>query len=154
MAWLPAAFWMVLIFIASTDLGGTRHTSRLIGPFFRWLIPGISQGALNAVHLAIRKSGHALGYAVLAGLIWRASRVGMVMSLGQWSWRHAGVALGFATFYAATDEWHQTFTATRDGSIADVVLDASGAALGLAMIWVWCAWQRKRLAADELARIP
>lgn len=146
LAWLPTVFWMALIFVASTDLGGARHTSRFIVPLLRWLIPSLAQGALDAVHFAIRKSGHALGYAVLAGLIWRACRVGQGEAAGRWSWRHAGFALALATGYAATDEWHQTFTATRDGSLADVVLDASGAALGLAMLWIGC-WWRRRMAA-------
>ncbi|NDA67680.1 MAG: hypothetical protein EBY09_13735, partial [Verrucomicrobia bacterium] len=136
-AWLPAVFWMALIFVASTDLGGTRHTSRFIVPLLRWLVPGLAQEALEAIHFTVRKSGHALGYAVLAGLIWRACRAGQNRRAGDWSWRHASMAFTLAACYAATDEWHQTFTATRDGSLADVVLDAAGAAMGLAAIGVW-----------------
>ena len=68
-AWLPAVLWMALLFCVSTDLGGPRHTSRFLRPLLRWLVPGITENTLEHVHFCVRKSGHALGYAILAGLL-------------------------------------------------------------------------------------
>ena len=43
-------------------------------------------------------------------------------------------ALAFCTFHAILDEWHQSFVPSRVASVADVLLDAFGAALGLALV--------------------
>ena len=102
---------MALIFCASTDLGAPRQTSRILLPVLRWLIPDISATALNRAQLLVRKTGHALGYATIAFVL--------------------------TVLYAATDEWHQTFTVSRQGSVADVALDATGAVAGLALLWLW-----------------
>ncbi len=136
-AWLPVALWMALIFTASTDLGGTQRTSRILVPFLRWLVPDIKPSTVNAVHLSVRKTGHAAAYALLAGLLWRARRLhGPAEPPGS---LQAGLRFAWllAVTFAATDEWHQTFTSTRQGSLADVALDAAGAATGLAIIWCW-----------------
>ena len=41
------------------------------------------------------------------------------------------MAWGAATLYAATDEFHQLFVPGRAGLPTDVLIDATGAALGL-----------------------
>ena len=133
---------MAVLFVASTDLGGTKHTSRILVPLLRWLVPDISRAAVNEVQLAVRKTGHAAAYALLAGLAWRARR--RMGGISQ-SWRvnDAVFALLVATLYAVSDEWHQTFTATRQGTLTDVALDVFGAALGLTAIWLWGRWRRR-----------
>ena len=40
-----------------------------------------------------------------------------------------------AFLYASLDEYHQTFTRRRTGSVYDSLIDASGAATALALIW-------------------
>jgi VanZ family protein len=47
----------------------------------------------------------------------------------------AGLALGLAAPYAATDEFHQTFVPSRQGSVWDVLLDTGGACVGLIILW-------------------
>ncbi len=137
LAWLPAVLWMTLLFSASTDLGAPHRTSRILVPVLRWLVPDISPAALDRAQFAVRKTGHAVGYAVLAALIWRAKRR-TPLEGGAPSFGHdAVVAFVLAVLYAASDEWHQTFTASRQGSLADVALDACGAAVGLALVWLW-----------------
>ena len=140
--WLPVVFWMAVLFVASTDLGGTKHTSRILVPLLRWLVPDISRAAVNQVQLGVRKTGHTAAYALLAGLAWRARR--RMGDISQ-SWRvnDAVFALLVATLYAASDEWHQTFTATRQGTLTDVALDVFGASLGLTAIWLWGRWRRR-----------
>lgn len=136
-AWLPVALWMALIFTASTDLGGTQRTSRILVPFLHWLVPEITPGTVNKVHLAVRKTGHAAAYAVLAGLVWRARRRQNPEESPESFQAALRFAFLLAVAYAATDEWHQTFTSTRLGSLGDVGLDAAGAAAGLGIIWCW-----------------
>ena len=145
LAWLPVALWMALIFGASTDLGAPRQTSRILVPLLRWLVPEISSTTLERVQFAVRKTSHAVGYAVLAVLIWRAKRR-TTPHPAPGFWRDAAFAFALAVLYAATDEWHQTFTASRQGSLADVALDAAGAAAGLALLWLRPAWLRRPVA--------
>ena len=117
LAWLPAVLWMALLFSASTDLGAPRQTSRFLVPLLRWLVPDISPVTLDRVQFAARKTGHALAYALLAALIWRAKRRTMPGSPPAFR-RDATFAFALAVLYAASDEWHQTFTVARQGSLA------------------------------------
>jgi VanZ family protein len=130
--WLPVAAWMLLIFVASTDLMSAQHTSRFIGPFLRWLNPEISLEGIRAVQFAVRKAAHVTEYAILAALLLRALHAG----LRPLRVRHAFVAFAIAVAYAAVDEYHQSFVASRTGSPRDVLIDASGALLGVAI----CSW--------------
>ncbi len=132
---------MALLFTASTDLGAPRRTSRILAPVLRWLVPEISTAALDRAQFAVRKSGHAVGYAILAALIWRAKRRTTAGTKDSFH-RNAAFALALAVLFAASDEWHQTFTTTRQGSLADVALDAAGAAAGLVILWFWSRRQR------------
>ena len=137
LAWLPVALWMILLFGASTDLGAPRQTSRFLVPLLRWLAPEISNACLERAQYAVRKTGHAVGYAVLAVLTWRARRRSRPEGDSSCRLRDAEFSLMLAVAYACSDEWPQSFTASRNGSLADVVLDATGAAAGLALIWIW-----------------
>ena len=59
-------------------------------------------------------------YAVLAGLWWRALRRPVRRDPRPWSWPVAGQALLGSALWAAADEIHQAFTATRGASVRDV----------------------------------
>jgi VanZ family protein len=131
--WLPVLIWMAMIFTASTDIGSTRHTSRFIGPFIRYFWPDVSAETIHKVQVAVRKTGHISGYAFFAMLVYRALQRGLFAN--GWSIRSAGIAEGASILYAITDELHQSTVPSRLGSPLDVLIDAIGAALGLATIW-------------------
>ncbi|MEO5802886.1 MAG: VanZ family protein [Verrucomicrobiota bacterium] len=133
--WLPVILWMVLIFGASTNLGAPRNTSRIIGPFLRWLIPSINDETLEAVQYNIRKASHVTEYAILSLLLWRARRKTISNEPRGWSWSDARFAIFISAIFAVTDEFHQHFVATRQASIWDVLLDTSGAVLGIFALW-------------------
>ena len=81
-------------------------------------IPDLGTG-LGTWDTILRKCAHATEYAVLAALLLRA--------LG-----NLPVAFALTVAYAASDELHQTFVRGRHGSAYDVLIDAAGAAIGLA----------------------
>ncbi len=141
-AWVPALVWMVVIFVGSTDLLSSQQTSRFLGPFLRWLSPGISEESIRFAQFIVRKCGHLTEYALLAALFYRALSLTWRTS-ALWAWRTALGAFALAAAYATTDEIHQGLVATRYGSGIDVLIDSAGAAFGLAAIW---AWQRVRSA--------
>lgn len=124
---------MALIFTASTDLGSTQHTSRIIGPLLRFFSPNVSDETIHDVQVLVRKAGHMTGYAVLSALVWRARQRSFF--LNKWNWPAAGFTEGVCIAYAISDEFHQSFVPSRMASAWDVLIDATGAALALAAIW-------------------
>lgn len=134
---------MAAIFAGSTDLLAGHRTSRWLGPLLRWLMPGLPEDRLGEVLLGLRKCAHAGEYAVLAALILMALGRGFQLLPRVWCWRRAGSAFLAAAAYAVTDEWHQSLVPTRQGSPVDVLIDATGAALGLLLLWAWGKRRRR-----------
>jgi VanZ family protein len=118
---LPPLCWTGLIAYFGGGQWGGAHTAEWLGPLLRALLPTASPEALAAAHLLIRKAGHVIEYAVLAGL-WRRG-VG-----GAW------VPLGIAVLTACLDELRQSFTPGRAGSMVDVLLDGAAASTALGLI--------------------
>lgn len=85
--------------------------------------------------------GHVVVYAVLAGLV-------AVAFGGRLSRRELLTAWCLATAYGASDEYHQSLVPGRVSSWGDLAADASGAALGLALLlWLWRGHAAARRAA-------
>lgn len=141
--WIPVLVWMALIFWGSTDALSAPRTSRFLGPFLRWLVPGISTEAETYVRFVIRKGGHVTEYAILALLVARARRPGNSPGLPvpRWDWAAWAVAVA----YAVSDEFHQSFHASRQGSVLDVLIDSGGAALGVFSYLRWLRWRVGRV---------
>jgi VanZ family protein len=135
--WLPVLIWMVVIYSASGDRKSVHHSSRIIEPIVRWLLPGISDAALWDVVYYVRKTAHVTEYAILAILLWRAMPKPTAEKPRPWPWKVAGLVLLAAFVYAASDEIHQAFVPNREGRAMDVLIDTSGAALGLAAVWLF-----------------
>lgn len=144
--WLPVIAWMLVIFVASTNLMSAQHTSRFIGPLLRWLVPDISLEAIAVVQFAVRKAAHVMEYGILAFLVARALHGGT----GVFAWRNGGIALAVAAAYAALDEYHQSFVVSRTGSPRDVLIDATGAALGVLVY----RWATRRVRATAGGAVP
>jgi VanZ family protein len=118
---LPPLCWTGLIAYFGGGQWGGAHTAAWLGPLLRALLPTASPEALAVAHLVIRKAGHVIEYAVLAGL-WRRG-VG-----GAWA------PLGLAVLTAFLDEFRQSFTPGRVGSMVDVLLDGAAAATALGLV--------------------
>jgi VanZ family protein len=117
---------MIFIFIGSTDLLSAEHTSRFIGPFLRWFAPDVSAAAVASVQLVVRKCAHLSEYAILAALLFRAFRQRQPRVR-----RALAISFVLAAVYAALDEFHQSYVASRTGSPWDVLIDCAGALAGL-----------------------
>jgi VanZ family protein len=120
---------MAVIFFASGDLMSAEHTSRFLVPFLLWLKPDISPEALAEIHFCVRKAAHVTEYAILALFVGRAifrgantNRARSILFVGAW------IA---CVLVAASDEFHQSFVASRGASPWDVMIDSAGAILGL-----------------------
>jgi VanZ family protein len=127
----PVLVWLAVIFFASTGSLSASNTSRIIRPLVLWAYPDISEAALLQIHIFVRKAAHFTEYAVLALLAARA----FLTSEGSWlrrNWHLCAFAL--VAVCALLDEFHQSFEATRTGTIYDSLLDMSGGAAALALL--------------------
>lgn len=135
--WLPVLIWMLFVFGASTSLGTPQHTGRFIVPFLRWLNPHMTDSTIQRIHHGIRKMGHLSEYCVFGILVLRLIHDEPAFartSLG----RQMRLALLCSALYAASDEFHQLFVPGRESAIRDVLLDTSGAALGIFIFRLAC----------------
>jgi VanZ family protein len=124
----PLIVWAALIFIGSSDLLSSSHTSSFIVKPLRLLFPRASDETLSVIHFFLRKIGHFTEYAILAFLAGRAFRGSSTGWLRQ---RWLLVSLIFVVVYALSDEFHQMFVPTRTASIYDSLIDTVG---GLTML--------------------
>lgn len=127
----PPIIWATLIFVGSSDLLSSSHTSSFILRPLHLLFPHASEATLAAIHFALRKLGHFTEYAILAWLTARALRTSSREWLRtRWFW----LALAFVVCYALFDEFRQSFVPSRTASIYDSLIDISGGLTALVLI--------------------
>jgi len=113
--WIPALLTMAAIFWFSSQPADEL-------PVFSW------------ADMIIKKSGHIIGYALLAFWYWYG--LGMDQNKRWLAWL-------LAIVYALTDEFHQTFVSGRNASLWDVViLDNLGALISLWLAGKWIKQKR------------
>jgi VanZ family protein len=137
--WLAAIAWAALISFLSTDSFSSGHTSRFIIPVLRWIFPSASMSTLELMHAVIRKTAHLTEYFIFSLLLLRALR-------GEqqgWKLRWALYAIAIAAGYAALDEFHQSFVASRTASPWDALIDTVGATVAQVIFTLRNATQRK-----------
>lgn len=148
--WLPLFIWLCVIFYMSAqpyekqDLRPWIHKSiveeKLERPLSKVQIHYGGReisvqhiGTPAMLEFFIRKSAHLLEYMVLGFLVFRLLAVlsrtksSIVIFL----------SLVFCALYAALDEIHQHYTGGRTAMLADVLLDTSGAALGIMTYYLY-----------------
>ncbi|HKB88358.1 MAG TPA: VanZ family protein [Patescibacteria group bacterium] len=104
-AWLPVILWGALIFHFSS--GTVPVASNIYWKDF-----------------AVKKTGHMLLFGAMSILIYRGLRMSGIDRKRSAIW-----AVFLATFYGATDEYHQMFTQGREARVRDVFIDSIGATL-------------------------
>jgi len=140
MKWLVVAAWMAMIFTFSTDAFSEAHTTPIIGPLLVTLFPNLSPTHVVNIALLVRKLGHLSEYFILAVLLMRA----FGNLAGARSEKHGTLyAVGIATVYAISDEWHQSFVLSRTASAQDVLIDAIGVICGACLYHWWSQRENK-----------
>ncbi len=124
---------MVAIFVFSSSLLSAENTATYI--FFG----DMPTNAVKKINYVIRKFAHIAEYAILVYLWFRSlwTKSGRFIPCVRWS-------MLLSILYAMSDEWHQTFVPGREGTVIDVVLDATGVAMmGLVL------WSAKRMGKGQ-----
>ncbi|HXT62684.1 MAG TPA: VanZ family protein [Pyrinomonadaceae bacterium] len=133
----PPIIWAALIFIGSSDLLSSSHTSGFILRPLHALFPSASEATLAAIHFLLRKLGHLTEYAILAWLSARALRSSSLRLFRErWFW----ISLAVVVVYALFDEFRQSFVPSRTSSVYDSLIDMSGGLTALLVL----AWRRVR----------
>jgi VanZ family protein len=129
--WFPVIIWMGVIFGMSTGMFASDHTSRFIVPLLNFLFPRLSPEDIDLMHGLIRRAGHVTEYFILGILLFRAFR-----SDSPYPWRPRWTLYAIITVvgYAMSDEFHQSFVATRTASFVDVSIDSAGGVLSQAAV--------------------
>ncbi len=141
--WLPVFIWMGFIFWMSTGTFSSGHTSSIIVPILKFIVREISDEKANFIHGLIRKSGHVAEYFILCGLVMRAFCAGAISTLTP---KQILYSLLVVALYASSDEFHQSFVATRTASIIDVGIDTVGGVLAISIVVLW------KLAVQEMKK--
>lgn len=144
LAWLWPVLWMILIFSLSHQPAGV--SGGISSEIVRWVFEGVASFTpleFETLHTLFRKSAHFFAYLVLGLLIVRAFR-----KTGASLKRAVFWAFGISAVYAMSDEFHQLFITGRSGEFRDVLIDSSGAAIGLMCYWFFtkAKWQGNKKA--------
>lgn len=119
-----------------------QHSSRIIGPLVHWLFPQLSKETIKEIVTVVRKCAHLTEYAILALLLWRAKRKPIRNDPRPWKGSEARFAVFIVALYASTDEFHQLFVPSRQASVWDVLLDTTGAVIGMLLLWGLGRWRK------------
>jgi VanZ family protein len=129
--WALPVIWGVMIFGFSGDMWGASETSRFLVPLLQLMFPWASPETIFLLHALVRKLAHVVEYGILAVLWFRAFDTD---SSGRGARRAVMRSLLVVIPWAMADEYRQTWTATRSGTLGDVLLDGAGAGAAL------CLW--------------
>lgn len=132
-----AVTWMVVIFSFSARQGEESENQSIKAGMAvcHVFVPGFdNMSEEQQIHMAqtidypVRKTAHAMEYALLAGLVLGAVTA-VVINI-----RYVAIAAFIAILYAATDEFHQLFVPGGSGRVTDVLIDGCGAVIGTLII--------------------
>jgi VanZ family protein len=118
LAWFLVVAWAAVIFALSAT-------------------PNLRFAEADTIDFVVRKPGHMAAFGILAVLLWRA----ISYSRGRGA---VAVSLVLTVLYAASDEFHQSFTAGRHPSLVDVAIDSVGALIALLALTAWLRLRSRR----------
>lgn len=144
---------MAVIFWFSTDRFSSGETESRFDLWVQWVAPWIERSDRARLHILVRKLGHLTEYAVLAVLWMRAFEArewkGALAPLHRVGpRRRVGLVCLLVMGCALIDEWRQTFTANRTGTLTDSLIDLGGGVIGLITrraVVGWWAFRNRQL---------
>ena len=128
--WLLVALWMMVIFYFSHQPATqSSHLSsgitQMLMDILKKVMPNVAFD-VEGFHYLVRKNAHFFVYLVLGLLV-----VNGLRSSGIKGYKKIGISIAICVLYAISDEVHQLFVPGRAGQIKDVLIDSSGAIVGI-----------------------
>ena len=142
--------WMIFIFylshqpatISASQSGGFMDMLTKL-PIIGGLLDELMK--LSFAEFLIRKSAHMFLYFVLAILIYMSISKGC-------SYKYYILAFVLSAMYACSDEIHQLFIVGRSGEIRDVLVDSTGALIGLIIVYLYNTYIKKKSNSEGLVK--
>ena len=152
--WTPVVIAIAIICVESTDTFSSQNTSSFLRPILQRWFGHINDSSWDLYHHYLRKSGHFVGYGLVAFAFLHAWLHTLdrraIGSLLEWRIKSSLLAILSTAFIASCDEYHQTFIPSRTGSPYDVLLDTAGASALCLLVWLIC-WSRRQSRTELIA---
>ncbi|WP_404459684.1 VanZ family protein [Sutcliffiella horikoshii] len=142
-SWVLVIGWMALIYFLSAQ--HAEQSANLSGGITEFVNEIVEQVApdgefqMDEISFFVRKNAHFFAYMLLAILTLNAVR-----RSGGRGWTSMGAAFIISVLYAISDEVHQLYVPGRSGQVSDVLLDSTGAFVGIALYVVISHWIRRK----------
>jgi VanZ family protein len=132
--WLMVVVWAGFIFYLSTSGFGPSFTTWLLIQILSFLHIVVSPQRFEFLHFCMRKLAHITEYCIFSLLIYASF---LNAKDFEWQPRMALRSVVIAGLYSLTDEYHQSYVATRTASLIDCGIDTAGATFAALVVFVW-----------------
>lgn len=149
---MPVAVWAGVVLYLSTNIGSGNHTAGILRSILAWFHPDLGLATLTDINYGTRKTAHVIQFVIYALLIWRGLSLSPALETS--SRRLAGWAIGSAALLAVTSEGIQLFSPLRTALFTDVILDVSGAVIGVLTVLIFRKLFCKRASIPGSADSP
>jgi len=126
--------WASFIFYLSTSGFGPSFTKWLLIQILALLHVSVSPSTFEFLHFCLRKLAHLTEYCIFTLLIYASF---LNAEDFEWQPRLALRSVLIAGLYSLTDEYHQSYVASRTPSLIDCGIDTVGASFAALMVFVW-----------------
>ncbi|MBE3102527.1 MAG: VanZ family protein [Firmicutes bacterium] len=144
-SWAAVIIWMVLIFNLSSQVAeqsnqlSTGITEAIVKTIEK-IAPNVEFDISGFNHI-VRKNAHFFAYLVLGILVLNAFRRNEI-----YGYKNVILAIIVCILYAASDETHQLFVPGRGGQVRDVIIDSTGAGVGIVINLVFTRIVKRKIA--------
>lgn len=137
--WIFSVIIMIMIFCLSSEPSedsqatseGFTEKVLMLFPSFQGMAEEIQAEIVEGVQFTVRKSAHFSIYCALGLSLYSAFLLTFSKKL-LWLW-----AFGVSFLYSVSDEFHQYFVPGRSMELRDVLIDVSGAFLGILLVMLF-----------------
>ncbi|MER2007865.1 MAG: VanZ family protein [Psychrobacillus sp.] len=140
-SYLAVVLWMGLIFFFSSQpADDSKELSTGVTEVILSVVEAVAPESdlfVDNLHHFVRKNAHFLIYFVLGILVVRAFRLSEIRGK-----KSIVFALAVCIAYAISDELHQLFVPGRGAQVKDVLIDSTGAFVGI-ILYSWLKGLRK-----------
>ncbi len=142
-SWLLVVIWMGVIFSFSqsnsykSSSESRKIVIKIVDVVEKNKTPKEKELIVDKVHIPFRKFAHGFEFAILSILLIIALKNSKINKIYLLSFL-------ISFLYAMTDEYHQTLINGRSGEIRDILIDTSGALIGI-IIYLLCKLIKKQL---------